>query len=328
MRMTSPAPADGAILMCQRGAKVFPISPGQKTPAFEGWQSWAESSTVEKVKDFAKTHPFHNWGVYCGASNLTVLDLDRKNGVDGVKSFQDILDILGPHEATFSVKTPSGGIHLYFKGNERTTAGALGPGIDTRGKGGYVLAPLSRIGRQTYEPLGDHEIMPLPAAFCKLLRDKKKKTIEALDDEENALSGRRNDTLTSIAGTMRARGLGHSAIEAALLAVNANQLTEPLPESEVRTIAASVSRYSPSTAEVASDFLTVEKVIAHKASEIRGKDIAKRDWVQKGRFISGFLSVLIAPGGAGKSNLSLLDAISVARGESMNGFEKPEAAGV
>lgn len=328
MKKRDALPVEGALLMLEKGAKVFPVSPGQKTPAFEEWQKWAEAANADKVRAYAKSNPFHNWGVYCGASDLTVIDLDKKSGVDGIKSFKALLESTGPFETTFTVRTPSGGIHLYFKGSERTTAGALGPGIDTRGKGGYVLAPLSRIGRLSYEPLGNADILPLPSAFCKLLKDKKRKTIEALDDEENELSGRRNDTLTSIAGTMRARGLGHSAIEAALLAVNQNQLTEPLSEDEVRTIAASVARYSPSTAEVASDFLATEKVIAQKASTIHAKNITPRDWVQKGRFIAGFLSVLIAPGGAGKSNLSLLDAMSIALGKSLNGFEEPKAAGV
>jgi len=59
--------------------------------------------------------------------------------------------------------------------------------------------------------------------------------------------GKRNAQLASLAGSMRRRGMAQSAIEAALLEVNQAQCQPPLPEVEVRTIAASVARYPPST---------------------------------------------------------------------------------
>src|SRR5262245_30141034 len=57
--------------------------------------------------------------------------------------------------------------------------------------------------------------------------------------------GGRNSTLTSLAGTMRRRGMGGEAIEAALLAENESRCTPPLADQEVRAIAASVGRYLP-----------------------------------------------------------------------------------
>jgi len=58
----------------------------------------------------------------------------------------------------------------------------------------------------------------------------------------------RNNTLTSLAGAMRRKGFDQDAIEAALLKHNAEHCTPPLPDKEVATIAASVSRYPPSGA--------------------------------------------------------------------------------
>ena len=55
--------------------------------------------------------------------------------------------------------------------------------------------------------------------------------------------GRRNAVLTSVAGTMRRRGMTATEIEAALSAVNAERCDPPLPEDEVRAIAESVARY-------------------------------------------------------------------------------------
>jgi hypothetical protein len=58
------------------------------------------------------------------------------------------------------------------------------------------------------------------------------------------ITGTRNNTLTSIAGTMRKRGLAAPAIAAALREHNAT-FPEPLPGEEVEAIALSVERYEP-----------------------------------------------------------------------------------
>ena len=57
--------------------------------------------------------------------------------------------------------------------------------------------------------------------------------------------GSRNSTLTSLAGTMRARGMTEESIYAALLAENNARCNPPLDEAEVKKIAHSVSRYQP-----------------------------------------------------------------------------------
>jgi putative DNA primase/helicase len=60
--------------------------------------------------------------------------------------------------------------------------------------------------------------------------------------------GQRNAGLASIAGTMRRKGMSGAAIEAPLLAENGARCSPPLPDDEVRIIAASVSRYAPAPA--------------------------------------------------------------------------------
>ncbi|HEV3481070.1 MAG TPA: primase C-terminal domain-containing protein [Candidatus Acidoferrales bacterium] len=57
--------------------------------------------------------------------------------------------------------------------------------------------------------------------------------------------GNRNVTLASLAGTMRARGMSTEGVEAALLAENAKRCEPPLPDEEVKSIAASIGRYKP-----------------------------------------------------------------------------------
>lgn len=62
--------------------------------------------------------------------------------------------------------------------------------------------------------------------------------------------GERNSTLTSLAGSLRRSGLSEDAMLAALLVHNAECCVPPLPESEVRRIAASVARYPVDTRRI------------------------------------------------------------------------------
>jgi len=81
-------------------------------------------------------------GLPTGASiGVVVLDIDRKNGVDGL----DCLEGNGwDIPETPIVHTASGGLHYYFAHPGHLvpcSAGKIGPGIDIRGDGGYVIAP-------------------------------------------------------------------------------------------------------------------------------------------------------------------------------------------
>jgi hypothetical protein len=58
-------------------------------------------------------------------------------------------------------------------------------------------------------------------------------------------AGNRNAHLTSLAGSMRRRGMTETSITAALLAENEGRCRPPLPEADVRRIAKSVGRYTP-----------------------------------------------------------------------------------
>lgn len=85
-------------------------------------------------------------------SNIIVIDLDRNHGdgnVDGIKNFKELVDNLQEQEDianqifnTFSVRTPNGGLHLYFKYKEGLKTGANAElGIDLRSDGGIIVAP-------------------------------------------------------------------------------------------------------------------------------------------------------------------------------------------
>lgn len=312
-------PLDGAVFCIEKNFKVFPVKTNAKEPYSFGWQKWAEQSTHDRVSQFGTANPLFNWGIYCGASNLIAVDIDIKEGRKGQESLDELIAQHGPLPKTLTCITPSGGTHYIFKGETKSING-IRPGIDIKSRGGYIVAPGSRIDNKSYEVLSNAPIAPAPEWLITLIESTK---VEApvIDQKLGIQSGERNEMLTSLAGTMRRRGMNHEAILQALFVVNETQVTPPLPVEEVELIAKHVARYAPEIAQAASDFLKTPKVMATRAGEIDLANIPKRDWVMHHRFIGGFVSMLIAPGGVGKSTLALLDAAAVATGKPLSGFE-------
>jgi hypothetical protein len=75
-------------------------------------------------------------------SGIVALDIDIREGGSGI----DGLELLGInfHPRTATAHTPSGGIHVFFAwpGYEvPNSAGKIGPYLDVRGDGGYIILP-------------------------------------------------------------------------------------------------------------------------------------------------------------------------------------------
>lgn len=121
-----------------------------------------------QIQAWRAKYPKAHWGVATGArSGVVVIDLDRKPGKDGIASLKALAEPHGGVPHTHLVRTGSGGLHLYFKhpgGWVPNSAGKLGPGIDVRGDGGYVVAAGSgHISGGAYKTLSDVPPMDLPA---------------------------------------------------------------------------------------------------------------------------------------------------------------------
>lgn len=121
--------------------------------------------------------------------------------------------------------------------------------IDLRGPGSYIVVPPSlHSSGLRYEwivPLEDG-IVDAPAWIAEAERSRRNAG-DRPGDSDSILDGERNVRLTSLAGTMRHRGMTATEIEVALLAINADRCKPPLPEAEVRTIAASIGSKPPGT---------------------------------------------------------------------------------
>ena len=192
--------AAAAMEAARRGWAVFPCRPGDKRPAVPGWErrACADPGRVGRYWPSAQ----HNIGVACGPSRLVVVDLDTHSPppddwrLPGVHDGRDVLALVAewagqPWPVTYTVKTPTGGLHLYYSAPDgpgiRNSAGKIGPLIDVRGGGGYVLAagsvlderayPGSPEGRELvkggrgYELADDNGPEPLPAWLAALAAD-------------------------------------------------------------------------------------------------------------------------------------------------------------
>lgn len=129
----------------------------------------------------------------------------------------------------------------------KNSAGVLGEGLDIKGEGGaIVVAPSLHTSGRRYRWRNDAPIADAPEWFLRLLRSEHKSRANGSTAIGGAIpEGQRNNTLMSLAGTMRRRGMGAEEIEAALLVTNNKRCDPPLAEDEVRKIASSVCRYKP-----------------------------------------------------------------------------------
>lgn len=319
-----PTPVDGALYMLERGLQVFPLKAESKKPAFPGWQEWAGKATRKSVKDYGTAQPLANWGVHCGPTGYVAIDVDNKEGRPGLANLASLMQKYGLPD-TLTVETTTGGLHIYYKGVTANTNDVLAKGIETRCEGQFVVAPGSRIGGLVYTLKSTSRIAPLPEWVHARVDERKEPLV--LQENQVINEGERVNTLVSFAGTMRARGMGYEAILAALYAVNDNQTSEPIPESKILDIARSVARYAPDVAQDAAEFIEPPKWEVISWSDINLSEIKKRDWIMRNRYIAGFISLLVAPGGLGKSTLAALDAVAVATGHPLTGFnvERPGA---
>lgn len=225
--------------------KLFPITPNDKTPLVK----WTEKATYNPaiLMQWQDKHPGCNWA-WAVPSGYLVLDVDCKNGKDGLATLNALQAEHGDLPPCPQQLTPSGGLHLVFRLPDgisvKNSVGALGEGLDTRTQGGYVLVSPSSIGGNSYEwktlpwEIDIPEAPPWLIGICRggAMALAPRQFVEGAPIRE----GGRNNALTKLAGALRRRGLGEDAILAALLAENQSRCDPPLDEREVEAIARSI----------------------------------------------------------------------------------------
>ena len=203
------APAEGAMAAAARGWHVFPLRPYDKRPAFpdhtedrcnrtdprcrEHHTGWEPRATIDPDRiRRAWQHGRYGVGIATGPSGLVVIDLDvPKPGAElpeewrepGIVDGHDVLAAICEQAGqplpldTYTVTTPSGGTHLYYRhpageqlrNTTGGTTGSLGPLIDSRAHGGYVVAAGTPLPDGTYKVVHDVDPAPLPGWLTERL---------------------------------------------------------------------------------------------------------------------------------------------------------------
>jgi hypothetical protein len=238
-----------AVQYMKRGWRVFPVK-GKVPTTLNGLKD--ASDEERKAAIWWERHPDRGIALATGrASGVWVLDLD---GDEGKQSFLALQEKHGSIPETVAARTGKG-FHLYFEmpdtADVRNSASKVGPGIDVRGTGGYVVMPPSPHpdgGSYTWvqnRSPDETSVLPAPRWLLELVTEPLERAQPAGPVEGSIREGGRNQTLASLAGSMRHRGMSEESIFAGLMAENQAKCAPPLPEDEVRKIAASYARYEP-----------------------------------------------------------------------------------
>lgn len=238
--MEDSRPHNAAVSYYRRNWPPIPTKHRSKHPNLEELEPYLyRAASMEELRSWS----WPGVGIVTGPlSGILVLDVDGPEGEAELKR--------RGHPVTPMVRTPSGGLHLYFKHPdvEIKTGIRVAPGIDIKAGGGYVVAPPS-VGPngKAYEWIVGPDDAPLadPPAWVLEVAERPRRNGPAPPVQERIPRGRRNRELTSAAGTMRRRGLEEPEIRAALEVMNERRCDPPLEAEEVEKIAGSISRYEP-----------------------------------------------------------------------------------
>lgn len=158
--------AAAAAAYAAAGIPVFPCVPGEKRPlTTHGYQD--ATTDMRRVAAWWRWAPTANIGIPTGRL-VDVLDVDVHaigTGFPVLRTLQQEKLIAGWGQA---VRSPSGGLHLYYPANQDDPLGSWSRGrahVDFRGVGGYIIAPPSVVttsrGDRSYQVIA-HGKTPSP----------------------------------------------------------------------------------------------------------------------------------------------------------------------
>lgn len=161
-----PRLLEAAVQYARWGWPVFPIAKHTKRPALPSAHPEGDplrgvckgncgrvghgvldaTTDVDRLKRYWTKHPDHNIGLATGFL-FDVIDIDMPKEEGDANGYDQLPGFLANDrlpDAHAVVVTPSGGMHLYIPAQEgKGNRAGIRPGVDYRGRGGYVVAPPS-----------------------------------------------------------------------------------------------------------------------------------------------------------------------------------------
>jgi Bifunctional DNA primase/polymerase, N-terminal/Primase C terminal 1 (PriCT-1) len=232
-----------ALRLAAQGAAIFPCRCRDKIPATAHGLKDA-TRDPEQIRAWWNLDPNFNVAIATGAvSKIFVIDVD---GPDAERELQR-LDLPATVEAV-----TARGKHLYFKypGTPiRNTTGKVAPGVDTRGDGGYVLAPPSihpSGALYRWAPNGARIAAAAPDQLIARISERTNgKATPAAEWQQLFASdipeGQRDCTLTKMAGKLLRHCVNAADVLGIMQAINIARCRPPLPPEDIERIVESIA---------------------------------------------------------------------------------------
>ena len=357
--MPLPSIADAAIKLATKGFRVFPLRENAKEPLLPAdWRSIATCDRQHVINwwfDQETLYSFpYNIGVAMG-QGLIAIDVDVKGASNGEETLTQLqIDAGATLPSTLTVSTPSGGRHHYFKTPKsfRNSGRNLGPGIDVRSDGGYVVGWGSDIDRKAYE-LADgsslNQIADLPEWLAARLEtpantspDMSREPLPVHMDREDyvaaatryllteaplAVEGVHGDDTTYLVAC-RVKDLGISrALALELLHEHWNDRCSPpwLPDELEKKVRSAYRNGQLPPGSATPEAAFGPALETHPATRpdaldpkqlgfLSAAQIKPRPWIVEGWLLRKCVSLMIAPPGVGKSTLVVNLSLAIAAG--------------
>jgi len=228
-------------------------SPGKHPLAKHGVSDATVDASV--IQGWWQTWVGANVGIATGAPGPVVLDIDPRHGGD--EALEDLQSKHGRLPDTVECLTGGGGRHIYFCAPPqpvRNSAGQLGPGLDVRGVGGYVVAPpsLHSCGR-SYEwecssRPNEVDLAPVPGWLMTLICPELAGPPAARPASEwqrlastDAPEGERNSRLAQLTGLLLRRHVEPHVVVELVMGWNRGRCKPPLSDAEVVAVVESIA---------------------------------------------------------------------------------------
>lgn len=293
---------DWALQHAANGRRVFPIARGTKHPLVE----WGTAATDDEAQIRAWWTQWPNADI-AGATGRgwLVLDVDTKKGHDGERSLRDLESRVGSLD-TYTVRTRSGGLHLYFNvdGITKNSEGVLGDGLDTRGDGGFVMLP----GSDGYQVIDELPAVTVPDALLEELRRRAPTRQDVLKTAPlDVAEGRRAAYLLSLVSQLREAGADDDLCIAQVERAN-SELRNPMTHDELRSnVLGSLKRWVRGTVLVKTPPPEPKTIVTATAMELHDRTFPDLESLplagEDGVIIAGWSHLLAAFPKVGKTTL-------------------------
>lgn len=322
----------------------FTLVPARGKETVEKWRKWQDDDMPPAQQEYwlnSANYQNCNYALLTG-KQVVVVDADSDDAVEFVRE-----NLTHTPRRVITSK----GKHFYYQVDPNyPVRNGVNPDlrIDLRGRGGYVIAPggiheSGHVYTRDDDPDVDVWWGSLPKLSAADLRKIKSFNEPAPGPVDTNLSfnvkdagvseGNRNHKAAAEAGRLFRQGLSFDAVLEQVLQWNTYN-SPPLGRDEVeRTVKSIEQTHERNSAveqrearEAQAEAAEAQKVALEPKPFVLGdaSKIPPREWVYGRHYIRKFLSVTVAPGGTGKTAITLAEAVAMATGRSIMGIETPK----